>query len=319
MKLRFYMEDLFLVNQISEHYSYLHSSHIYVAQGERQGIRTSRKEAMMTRNEIAYSQYLEQSRHNLAEEQETAANNQRVHYGNMRVIGETNRHNLATETEANRSNRANEAENKRANQAREKEQRRSNKASEKLGRANLKETKRHNIAGETTANKTLAETNRHNVVTETETNRSNIANEGLIKYRTDTDAATSKYVADKNAAASKYAADAAASASKYAQDMANYRNSNDNATKEQIANEDRSYRAQNDFNNRWAEMFNSGNNANVNKARNEIESQKAKAQEDYNNKRITQGYFKILMDFLNSQLNRANDILKVLPKTGGSK
>lgn len=132
----------------------------------------------MTKNQIAYAQHMEQSRHNLAGELET------------------NRSNLARETETHRSNKANEKETKRSNKAREKETHRSNLANEALGNRNASENERANRAREN------------------ETNRSNLANEALTGasiaagiHNAQTSAAAQRYAADSSAAASRYASD----------------------------------------------------------------------------------------------------------------
>lgn len=97
----------------------------------------------MTRNQIAYWEYRERARSNLANERENARANR------AREI-ETNRSNLANETETNRSNVARETE-----------------------------TNRHNLITEVLEQGKLNETVRHNQTVETETNRSNLANEAL--------------------------------------------------------------------------------------------------------------------------------------------
>lgn len=91
----------------------------------------------MTSNQIAYTNLVEQSRHNLAGEQET------------------NRHNIATEYEQNRTNTANESlrtkelkETKRSHKANERENKRANLAREGLSQLELAEKQRANMANE---------------------------------------------------------------------------------------------------------------------------------------------------------------------------
>lgn len=124
----------------------------------------------MTQNQIAFAQYLEAARHNLAGEEDTDYYNTEISRHNLatetetarnnRVVSkETKRHNKAFEKETKRSNKAREKENTRSNKAREKENTRSNKAREK-------ENTRHNKATELFNNQNLDETRRHNYQTE---------------------------------------------------------------------------------------------------------------------------------------------------------
>lgn len=117
----------------------------------------SRREVVMTRNEILYQQNLE-----------------------------TNRSNVAREIETARANRAGEAETARANQAREAETERSNRAKESQAWASLQEQHRHATVTERQADRTQQEAERSNRAKESiswgqlgEQRRANLANEQL--------------------------------------------------------------------------------------------------------------------------------------------
>lgn len=119
----------------------------------------------MTTNQIQYHVLGETTRHNLASEAETHRSNLANEQISRGTLGETvrsnkareyenKRHNVKTERETKRSNKATERENRRSNRAREKETHRSNKARER-------------------------ETNRANRTSEAITTQSNLANQGL--------------------------------------------------------------------------------------------------------------------------------------------
>jgi hypothetical protein len=129
---------------------------------------------------IAYWNYKENQRHNVAAESH-----------NRDVLSENTRHNLAVETEAHRSNVAREEETHRSNVAHETETHRhnvvveteterANRANEdikresnaigwanvSLGYANLAEATRHNKANESISQQSVTEAARHNRATE---------------------------------------------------------------------------------------------------------------------------------------------------------
>lgn len=119
----------------------------------------------MTTNQIQYHVLGETARHNLATETETHRSNMVNEQISRDTLGEAirsnkareyenRRHDVTTERETSRSNRAAERENRRSNKARERENRRSNKAREK-------------------------ETNRANKASEAITTQSNLANQAL--------------------------------------------------------------------------------------------------------------------------------------------
>lgn len=91
----------------------------------------------MTDLQIKYWGLKEDQRHNIASEVETNRHNVVGEKQQDKVIGETYRHNVATEREANRANRAKELETHRHNYA-----------SELVERGKLSETSRHNIVME---------------------------------------------------------------------------------------------------------------------------------------------------------------------------
>lgn len=115
----------------------------------------------MTRNEIAYQQFVENRRSNMANERET-----------------------------NRSNVAREAETYRSNTAKEFETNRHNLATEDLGYKNYEETKRHNFSMEDLGfaqlglgYSQLGETRQHNRTTETLSQLSNIEQQRANRER----------------------------------------------------------------------------------------------------------------------------------------
>lgn len=126
----------------------------------------------MTRNQVAYQNYLETSRANRASEEQR-----------RNELQETKRSNVARESENIRSNLEKERENYRANTAREGETHRSNLANElesqRANRAREAENYRSNRANEAIESSKLAESIRSNMARETETHRSNLSNEGL--------------------------------------------------------------------------------------------------------------------------------------------
>lgn len=126
----------------------------------------------MTRNQIEYQRLVETNRANLATEKQTALRDSRSYEVASNQLGETKRHNEATEildsnklAETGRHNLATENEAYRSNVAREFETNRSNVAKET-------ETYRSNLARE-------SETHRSNVAQEAEARRSHKANEAL--------------------------------------------------------------------------------------------------------------------------------------------
>lgn len=150
----------------------------------------------MTKNQIEYAKLLETTRANKANESLTKQRDTRAYEINLGQLGETKRHNVATEAQARasldetiRSNQAREAhevnvlaETKRSNQAREAETQRSNLAREA-------ETHRSNVAQEIELNRSHlaneAETRRSNIAREAETARSNRANESIARDNVD--------------------------------------------------------------------------------------------------------------------------------------
>lgn len=127
----------------------------------------------MTTNQLAYLNLQEQQRSNLAREAET-------HLNNLNVIGESRRHNLATEaveggklSESVRHNLINEqltqqqvSEQARANVARETENARHNTATEVQEIRTLNEQIHHNAMTEGLEAQKQAENARHNIVNE---------------------------------------------------------------------------------------------------------------------------------------------------------
>lgn len=177
----------------------------------------------MTRNQIAYQEYVERKRANEAGERltgardaETARSNREQERLTSERQAEQRRANLANEAETNRSNLAREFETNRANLAKEQETYRANiereKETARANQAREAEEQRSNLARE-------LETNRANVVKEQEEHRSNLADE-IERNRHNVESEYNQvYSADRgydsrvdsyaiSAEASKYATDA---------------------------------------------------------------------------------------------------------------
>lgn len=143
---------------------------------------TSRKEAIMTTQQIEYAKHLETQRHNqVSESQEAAKLAETVRY-NTASLTETQRANLARESLTHETNAINAVHYQRSDT----EARRHNMAYESiqaaqvgLGYAQLSEQQRHNVMGETIAAQQLYEQSRHNTETEAENVRSNKRNEEI--------------------------------------------------------------------------------------------------------------------------------------------
>nr|AVX53618.1 putative ORF1 [Marmot picobirnavirus] len=143
----------------------------------------------MTRNQIAYWEYVETGRHNLATEKETNRHNlateQEIYRHNVATEGETYRHNVATE----QYNLSVLQEQKVVNHrnfmlalAQQNELIRSHKAQEKLSRLAQLETARHNLASENVAVYQLQLQSRETAIKHmqaTESVRHNMATEQL--------------------------------------------------------------------------------------------------------------------------------------------
>lgn len=203
------------------------------------------------------------------------------------------RHNAATEQETMRSNMAKEAENARYNT----EYIRTNKSNEKIKRQQNKEQR-----------------------------RSNKANEALKKYATDVGSSTAdkdrasreqiaesqnetnKYIAQVNAAATKYAADAAAEAQRFRAQMDAAAQSRSDTSKEQIAEADRLSREIENSKDRAAQAAQTTQTSNIDRARNDIEELKAKIQQSYNENKIAQWQYEMLMTEVHRAQDRANTL-----------
>lgn len=125
----------------------------------------------MTRNQIEYSKLLETQRSNRAQEAQTRIRDENARALGFANLGETNRHNLVTESQ---------------NQLALDETSRHNLATEKHNAAVLAESARHNLETESLGRDTLSETVRHNQAAESETNRHNLSTESIQQYQADT-------------------------------------------------------------------------------------------------------------------------------------
>lgn len=215
----------------------------------------------MTQNQVAFAQYLEDARHNLAGEEDTDYYNTEISRHNLatetetarnnRVISkETTRHDKAVEKENKRSNKARERETKRSNKAREKENTRSNKAREKentrSNKAREKENIRHDKATELNNAQNLDETRRHNYKTEQQA-RDDMNQRDIASQRS---ANATVQSAQISADAARDTAATNAAVQKYKADM-----------ERQIADADRDYNKQKDAYQRALQLrMNSDNN-----------------------------------------------------------
>lgn len=141
----------------------------------------------MTKNQIEYAKLLETRRANARQEELTDARDRAAREARVVELGETARHNVATE----RHNEAVLGETRRSNVAREaietaknEESKRHNLEAERINLYSAQESARHNRQTESTESRKvdlgyaqLSEQARHNVAQESETQRSNISRE----------------------------------------------------------------------------------------------------------------------------------------------
>lgn len=253
----------------------------------------------MTANQIAYSNYVEQSRHNLETEAETQRNN-------VVVSTETNRANLAREAETNRANKENEKHNKKVL----KETTRSNKAREA-------ETSQHNRATE-------AEDKRSHMANEAENKRSNEAQEFLKQQQIDADkySAYMHYIATVTAA--ELTADSHEKVALIQKEIQKMNNTNlnkmnkrDNATKKQIARFEKRWQATQNSLNRLLEAYKAKNDIEIRKQWNSIHEQMNKIQSDYNNGYLTEMQERRLWDAISGVSTAAYAATGQKPNKGG--
>lgn len=246
----------------------------------------------MTKNQIAYQDYLE----------------------NMR-------NHLATEYETNRSNVARERENTRHAIV-----------TEGISKDNLTELNRANKAKEQQAKRELRETRKHNRNTEAEQSRGNTLNysakiqqiqndltiaresnasrerisqlERELQYwKTQQDNASRERVANTQASATMYAANVAASAAKYSADLNRLSNREANLTKEQIAEADRIARLNTAAADRALNAIKIGNEYEINKAANELKKVANDIEKQYKEGLITNKQYEILLQANRDQMN----------------
>lgn len=158
----------------------------------------------MTSNQIAYWQYQEAQRSNLAKEAETARANKAREF-------ETGRNNLATEkiNQQNADSRTREVdETMRSNLAKENETRRSNLAREEDSDIANAETERANRAKEQLSEADSIRKSQTSI-------QAAQINAAASRYGANKSAQASKYGADSSARSSRYSADSSAAASRY--------------------------------------------------------------------------------------------------------
>lgn len=196
---------------------------------------TSRKEELMTQNQILYQRHLEDVRSHQANELETnranVARETETHRNNVAIETETNRHNVVTENETHQHNyqsRLLQSRQLDIQAAHNREMENISKAqlaiNERLGYQNLEELKRSNRAQEELKrqqtrvtenyNKQQAQIAQYNAQTQRaytqgqleEQNRHNLAQESLTAQQTN----VQKQIADINATISRMNAETAA-------------------------------------------------------------------------------------------------------------
>lgn len=268
----------------------------------------------MTQNQIAYAQFLESGRHNLATEQETHRSNVTNEDISYKNYDETKRHNQAGEQETQRHNVAGEKENRRHNITTEGEARRHNIKTESQTDDVNRETNRHNLATEQLGSNELGETKRHNQATESETGRHNLATEQQSraeleesKRRTDTTNATTIKSAQITAKGRVEASTVSALATKYVADMNKIISDDKNATTKQVTQMNNDTSKYNVAQQELTKAIANANNNAVAQQRNDIERLKADIDKQYKEGQITQGYWKLAQKALNDLLTQANN------------
>lgn len=232
----------------------------------------------MTANQIAYSNYMEQSRHNLVGE------------------NETNRHNIAQEYETNRTNVANE-------QLRLKE----HKEAKKHNRATEKETSKHNRITEAQKDTEL-----------TETERANKQREENTKEQTRANAEAQQYTAYMRYLATISAAQISADSNAYVASVNKIIHEMDNISKEKVASMNNAASKYNvdkqeknkkaiaelenatkkliDAKNRALKALEIKNNYELGKARNDIQAELNHIQEMYNQGKLDNDELRLITD-----------------------
>lgn len=233
----------------------------------------------MTSQGLAYLNFQEGHRHNVATETQAVNELAETNRHNVVYENETNRHNRATEHETSKHNRYEEATNRMnaiTNQGNLKVNQlnaRTNRGNLKIRGKELKETTRHNKATERLTDKDRQETTRHNKAAEQISQRFNegqlrlgdqkLANQVLgIKVGAQT-AAADRQANSKNV---RYTADSKAATAYDDRQARGYHNDADrayrwymneanNQTKRSIAQKDNSTRFNVGFLNYWANLL----------------------------------------------------------------
>lgn len=278
--------------------------------------KTSRKEAIMTQNQIAYANYLESGRHNLATEQETHRSNVTNEDIGYKNYGENKRHNVVVEGETRRHNVVNEKENRRHNITTEGEINRHNVKTEQQTDAVNTETNRHNLATEQLGYSQFDETKRHNQAGEGETKRHNLATESQAiaelaesKRKTDTTNATNTTIAQINAKGRVEASTISALATKYVADMNKIIGDDKNATTKQVTQMNNDTAKYNVAQQELTKAVSNANTNAINQVRLDIEKQKMEIDKQYKEDQITQGYWKLAQKALDDLLSQVNGYL----------
>lgn len=264
----------------------------------------------MTQNQIAFAQYLENARHNMAGEEDTDYANAEISRHNLatetetarnnRVISkETTRHNKAFEKETRRSNKAREKENTRSNKAREKENTRHNKATELYNNQNLDETRRHNYQTEQQARDDMNQRDTASQRSANATIQSAQISADAARDTAATNAAVQKYRADMERQIADADRDYNKQKDAYQRALQLRMNSDNNETKKQIA-EEQNHQQELDRLFRQAQSLNDNNvaqqEADIKRAQQDLETK-------WKNHNIHKDYYYMAKDALRSLAN----------------